>query len=165
MKKIDVETGRVAVTLSRASIPASPALYLRSLLSEMFAAKAASDPGTDSAAGSAGEVTTSTRRRFEFGVTCNATVVAVKEYGVVLKASPRGGSEGSKNGDGEGQLMLCSAEYAPEGVKEGLEVKVRQHTRGRIGWLDWVEGIGTESFLSGESLPGVEKKNRAAPTD
>lgn len=120
-----MDTGRVVVTLSRATVPASPALHLRSLLSETFAAKAASDVKAESVAGSGGVATPSLRRRLEFGATCNATVVAVKEYGVVLKASASAGSEKKNKGGGaEGQLMVCPVEHAPEGVEEGLEVKV-----------------------------------------
>lgn len=126
MRRIDEDTGRVVVTLSRAAVPPTRGNYLRSLLSETFAAAtinttppAESDGGDDSA------VTEPPWGRVEFGATVNAVVVAVKEYGVVLKAvASRGG------GGKEGQLMVCALEHAMDGVQEGNEVKV-----GRVvGW-------------------------------
>lgn len=112
VQRVDVDTGRVVVTLNRTTVSASPGLYLRSFLSEAFASSN-SQEGEGDEGGDA-----SPWGRLEFGATYNAVVVALKEYGVVLKAAA------SKKEKG-GQLMVCSPEHAMEGVEEGNEVKVR----------------------------------------
>lgn len=116
------------VTLSRTTVPTSPALYLRSLLSETFASAAAA-AGAATATGnpSGDEVAEASAQaarpwgRLEFGSTTNAVVVALKEYGVVLKAKM---SIGKRDKDKGGQLMVCPLEQAMDGVEEGNEVKV-----------------------------------------
>lgn len=113
---MDVDTGRVVVTFNRNTVSASPGLYLRSFLSEAFASSN-SQGSKEGEAGGEGDA--SPWGRLEFGATYNAVVVALKEYGVVLKAAA------SKKEKG-GQLMVCKPEHAMDGVEEGNEVKVRQ---------------------------------------
>lgn len=135
MQRVDEDTERVVVTLNRNTVPPSSALYLRSLLSETFAAKAAATP-TDSP--SPGEDTGAEAvqvrpwGRLEFGATTNAVVVALKEYGVVLKAVASTGKSKNKKAaaDKGGQLMVCPPEHAMDGVEEGNEVKVSWATKG-----------------------------------
>lgn len=111
---MDEDTGRVVVTLNRTTVSASPGLYLRSFLSEAFAS---SHSPRSKEAGGKGDA--SPWGRLEFGATYNAVVVALKEYGVVLKAAA------SKKEKG-GQLMVCPPEHAMDGVEEGDEVKVSE---------------------------------------
>ena len=118
----------MVVTLKGNAVPPSPALYLRSLLSETFA--------------TAGEEASSWKG-VEFGVTMDARVIGLKEYGVVLResASKRGSSvvageadaaaaEGEPDTDA-GRLMLCRREHAMEGLEKGNEVKVSLADLGR----------------------------------
>lgn len=120
VQRVDADTGRVVVTLDRSRVSASPAVFLRSLLSETFAT---SRP--ESAVGSAMPAW----GRLEFGATTNAVVVALKEYGVVLKALA-----GKKGGEDQGgQLMVCPLEHAQEGVEEGNEVKVSKPFWVKVG--------------------------------
>ncbi len=125
VQRVDEDTGRVVVTLNRKAVPPSPALYLRSLLSETFAAAAAA--ATATASPSPAEAPVRPWGHLEFGATTNAVVVALKEYGVVLKAAaPIGKAKraaGVGDGDG-GQLMVCPPQHAMDGVEEGNEVKV-----------------------------------------
>ncbi|CAM9504306.1 unnamed protein product, partial [Ectocarpus fasciculatus] len=129
VQRVDEDTGRVVATLSRTTVPASPALYLRSLLSETFASAAAA-AATTSGNPSGNEGAEAAARaarpwgRLEFGSTTNAVVVALKEYGVVLKAKPSTGKRKKDNDEG-GQLMVCPLEHSMDGVEEGNEVKVR----------------------------------------
>lgn len=111
MQRVDSETNRVVVTLNRKAVPASPGLYLRSLLWETVASAHPEGRGSTPPAWG----------RFEFGATCNAVVVAKKEYGVVLKAAVSGKQGDQLEG---GQLMVCPLEHAMDGVEEGNEVKV-----------------------------------------
>lgn len=126
--RVDEETGRVVVSLNRSIVPPSPALYLRSLLSETFASAAASTAkASDQRNGDADAAADAEVRPWgslEFGGTVNGVVVALKEYGVVLKAVPVTGKKG-RRGDKGGQLMVCPLEHAMEGLEEGNEVKVR----------------------------------------
>lgn len=117
------------VTLNRTTVPPSSALYLRSLLSETFAS-AASAVAASSSEKEGGGAEAQPWGRLEFGATTNAVVVAIKEYGVVLKAiAPTAKSKSKKSAaDKGGQLMVCLLEHAMEGVEEGDEVKV---SRGR----------------------------------
>lgn len=123
VQRVDEDTERVVVTLNRTMVPPSSALYLRSLLSETFAANAfAAQAGTK-----ANAAPVRPWGRLEFGATTNAVVVALKEYGVVLKpvASTGKGKKGAAAGaDKGGQLMVCPLEHAMDGVEEGNEVKV-----------------------------------------
>lgn len=150
---MDTETGRVAVTLSRATVPASPALYLRSLLSETFAVKGtARSPYNPEEAGDGEreEAAVPSWSRLEFGTTTNATVVAVKEYGIVLKASAGGLGKKARSAQGAGQLMVCPLEHAPDGVKEGLEVKVRAgYFLCNAPWRQWYDGVYVPGHLRG----------------
>ncbi|CAM9211625.1 unnamed protein product, partial [Ectocarpus sp. 12 AP-2014] len=133
VQRVDEDTGRVVVTLDRTTVPTSPALYLRSLLSETFASAAAAGAGagaastaTGNASGDEGaDAAAEVARpwgRLEFGSTTNAVVVALKEYGVVLKAKA---SSGKRYKDKGGELMVCPLEHSMDGVEEGNEVKVR----------------------------------------
>ncbi|CAN0287276.1 unnamed protein product, partial [Ectocarpus sp. 8 AP-2014] len=127
VQRVDEDKGRVVVTLSRTTVPTSPALYLRSLLSETFASAAgAADAPSGNPTGNEGaEACAEVARpwgRLEFGSTTNAVVVALKEYGVVLKAKA---SSGKRDKDKGGQLMVCPLEHSMHGVEEGNEVKVR----------------------------------------
>lgn len=125
VQRVDEETQRVVVTLNRATVPPSSALYLRSLLSEIFASAAAGEQTSTSEKGGEGGAGT-VLGRLEFGATTNATVVALKEYGVVLKAIATTGKSKKAGADKGGQLMVCPVEHAMEGVEEGNEVKVRE---------------------------------------
>lgn len=117
VQRVDEDTERVVVTLNRTAVPPSPALYLRSLLAETFAAKAAATaPENPSAEAEGAQVRP--WGRLEFGATTNAEVVALKEYGVVLKAVA---STAKSKG---GQLMVCPPQHAMDGVEEGNVVKV-----------------------------------------
>lgn len=127
MQRVDEDTERVVVTLNRTTVPPSSALYLRSLLSETFADNAAAtSPGSSSPAEQAVPVGPRPWGRLEFGATTNAVVVALKEYGVVLKAvaSTGKGKKQTAGADEGGQLMVCPLEHAMDGVEEGDEVKV-----------------------------------------
>lgn len=128
MQRVDEDTERVVVTLNRTTVPPSSALYLRSLLSETFAANAAATSSVNKEADAEG-VPIRPWGRLEFGTTTNAVVVALKEYGVVLKAvAPTGKGKKDKAGaDNGGQLMVCPPEHAMDGVEEGNEVKVSHH--------------------------------------
>lgn len=121
VQRVDEDTGRVVVSLSRNAVPASPGLYLRSLLSETFAYTAASEA---SGQGDADAVQVRPWGNLVFGATVNGVVVALKDYGVVLKAVAVSGKKGRSDDKG-GQLMVCPLEQAMEGVEEGNEVKVR----------------------------------------
>lgn len=132
VQRVDEDTDRVVVTLNRTTVPPSSALYLRSLLSETFAANAnanaASTSSSPSTKADSDAVPVRPWGRLEFGATTNAVVVALKEYGVVLKAVASAG-KGKKvkdktGGDKGGQLMVCPLEHAMDGVEEGNEVKV-----------------------------------------
>lgn len=133
VQRVDADTGRVVVTLDRSRVSASPAVFLRSLLSETFATSR-----HESAGGSAMPAW----GRLEFGATTNAVVVALKEYGVVLKALA--GKKGG--GDEGGQLMVCPLEHAQEGVEEGNEVKVSKalwvKVGGAWGGFRWIVFVG-----------------------
>lgn len=125
MQRVEENTGKVVVTLNRATVAPSLGLYLRSLLSETFARQDQSKATTSLEAKSKDQEVKSgpSWGRLEFGTTTNAVVVGLKEYGVVLKSvassvKRRGGSKG-------GQLMVCPLEHAMEGLEEGNEVKVR----------------------------------------
>ncbi|CAM9452483.1 unnamed protein product, partial [Hapterophycus canaliculatus] len=83
VQRVDEETERVVVTLSRATVPPSSALYLRSLLSETFAS-AATTGGSSSPKKEGEGADARVWGRLEFGSTTNAVVIALKEYGVVL---------------------------------------------------------------------------------
>lgn len=144
VQRVDEDTGRVVVTLNRTTVPPSPALYLRSLLSETFAAKAAATLAeTSSPSGEAVRAW----GRLEFGATTNAVVVALKEYGVVLKAVASTAKSKKAGADKGGQLMVCPLEHAMDGVEEGNEVKVSHPRSDRTGvWLSgdvvWVPSGG-----------------------
>eukprot|EP00903_Cladosiphon_okamuranus_P010099 g9564.t2 len=130
VQRVDEDTERVVVTLNRTTVPPSSALYLRSLLSETFAANAAAAPpdtDTSNPGQGAGAVPVRPWGRLEFGATTNAVVVALKEYGVVLNAvaSTGKGKKEKAGADTGGQLMVCPLEHAMDGVEEGNEVKVR----------------------------------------
>lgn len=127
VQRVDEDTGRVVVTLNRNAVPSSPALYLRSLLSETFAAAAAAATPSPSPSASPADVEAPVRPwgHLEFGATTNAVVVALKEYGVVLKAAAPTGKAKRAAGVGDGgQLMVCPLQHAMDGVEEGNEVKV-----------------------------------------
>lgn len=123
VKRVDMDSGRASLVLCRSNVPSSDGLYLRTLLSETFGAfmKDISDPEKKIPA-EAGNGTP-LYGHVQFGNTCSATVVAVKEYGIVLK----GGRASKKKREGDlmyGQLMVCPLVHAPEGLEGGLEVKV-----------------------------------------
>lgn len=126
MHRVDTDTERVAVTLDRTKVPASPSLFLRSLLWEMFASTASRQEQQQQQQQGLQQdkyKPLPAWERVEFGATTNAMVVGLKEYGVVVKAVASSGKKGG--GCSEGQLMVCPLEQAMEGVKEGDEVKVR----------------------------------------
>ena len=149
VQRVDVDTGRVVVTLSQTTVSASPGLYLRSFLSEAFASSNSQGPRSGEGDG---EGDASPWGRLEFGATSNAVVVALKEYGLVLKAAATKKDKG-------GQLMVCKPEHAMEGVEEGNEVKVRREqlyfARGGGGGLKFPPGWGVFFFFF---RGGVEKK-------
>ncbi|CAN0308559.1 unnamed protein product, partial [Discosporangium mesarthrocarpum] len=73
-QSVDPGTGKVVVTLNHAHVPASPAIFLRSYLSE-----------TISNAAISGATPSDTEwSHFAIGSTVNGVVVALKDYGVVL---------------------------------------------------------------------------------
>lgn len=132
MKRADPDSGRVAVIFSRENVPPSLGTYARSLLLEEIAAgvvgkaRKVADDGHDDVQDDAQDHHWS---RFKFGTTTNAVVVAIKEYGVVLRAAEKSNEKGVKPADAgsefRGQLMVCPREHVPEeGVEEGLSVKV-----------------------------------------
>lgn len=138
VQRVDEDTGRVVVTLNRTTVPPSSALYLRSLLSETFASAAAAD--SNSVQGDAGAAEARPWSSLEFGATANAVVVALKEYGVVLKAVAPTGKRG--HGDNGGQLMVCPLEHAMEGVEEGNEVKVSNFSlRLRVAFRGFLRAV------------------------
>lgn len=139
VQRVDEDTERVVVTLNRTTVPPSPALYLRSLLSETFAATAAATLAEGSSPDE-GAVPVRPWGRLEFGGTTNAVVVALKEYGVVLKAvaSAAKSKKDKAGADKGGQLMVCPLEHAMDGVEEGNEVKVshrRIEPSSRWSWV------------------------------
>lgn len=132
VQRVDEDTERVVVTLNRTTVPPSSALFLRSLLSETFAAAAtpadSSSPDDEGGTAAAAVVPARPWGRLEFGATTNAVVVAMKEYGVVLKAvaSTSKSKKGKAGVDEAGQLMVCPPQHAMDGVEEGHEVKVSE---------------------------------------
>lgn len=115
VRRVNERIGQVTVTFDETRVPPSPALYIRSFLSETFVA----DPSWEG---------------LKFGSTMTAKVIGLKKYGVVLRkvdAKDTKGHEPAKSGDGDdcpekeaGRLMVCPLEHAMVGLAEGNEVKV-----------------------------------------
>ncbi|CAM9184323.1 unnamed protein product, partial [Phaeothamnion confervicola] len=93
VQRVDAEAGRVVLTFKSSLVPSCGALFLSTLLAEeAAAAKEAATATTAVAAGKDASPADLARRmpdwqRYPIGTTTNATVTAVRDYGLVLMAT------------------------------------------------------------------------------
>jgi len=133
LHRVDADKGKVYVTTQRSQLPVTDTAFLETLLSESVAAAASSSSseGTE-------ESDALDWRRYAVGATVNATVTAVKDYGVVL------------SGEDHRTVMLAPG---PEHVLACVphdEVKVR------VLDVDWAKRVLVVTLL-----PELVKRGRA----
>ena len=78
LHRVDADKGKVFVTMQRSQLPVTDAAFLETLLAESAAGALTTEEGE--------EADTLDWRAYPIGATVNASVTAVKDYGVVLSA-------------------------------------------------------------------------------
>jgi rRNA biogenesis protein RRP5 len=137
LHRVDADKGKVYVTTQRSQLPVTDTAFLETLLSESVAAASSISEATE-------ESDALDWRRYAVGATVNATVTAVKDYGVVL------------SGEDHRTVMLAPG---PEHV---LACAPHDEVKVRVLDVDWAKRVLVVTLLPELVKRGRSKHRKSA---